>query len=285
MRFFKTDCDLIGVDMPAVAPDHRYRALVTKVRDDVSCAGVQVTSHKVRLYRAASSVIDRYSEDVSYLEEVGGLLVRTGTVTAVSPDAMALRRELMMVLGHRPKREIVILGGGGAARAIAFIAAELQKVSKVSITEADDARRLALGRWLGRLKAGNPSLELNAFPADANDNLVSSATGGAVIINATGLGKDSPGSPLSDHAPFPCDGVAWDLNYRGERHFLTQASRQATERRLAVRDGFSYFVDNWTCFLESALRKNLSSDDKAALGNETVMIRRNIAPGTIRHGQ
>ena len=41
--------------------------------------------------------------------------------------------------------------------------------------------------------------------------------------HATGLGKDSPGSPLRDHAALRPGMVAWDFNYRGDLTFLRQA--------------------------------------------------------------
>ena len=47
-----------------------------------------------------------------------------------------------------------------------------------------------------------------------------------MVVNATGLGKDSPGSPISDAATFPNGGIAWDFNYRGELLFLEQALSQ-----------------------------------------------------------
>ena len=60
----------------------------------------------------------------------------------------------------------------------------------------------------------------------------------SLVVNASGLGKDRPGSPLPDGAPFPRHGVAWELNYRGERLF-----RPALANRLvaALRDKPSSF--------------------------------------------
>jgi shikimate 5-dehydrogenase len=69
---------------------------------------------------------------------------------------------------------------------------------------------------------------------------------GSLVINATGLGKDAPGSPLSDAAVFPRKGIVWDLNYRGDLIFLDQARRQAADRELQVEDGWTYFLYGWT---------------------------------------
>ena len=54
-----------------------------------------------------------------------------------------------------------------------------------------------------------------------------------MVVNATGLGKDSPGSPISGAAIFPDGGIAWD-NYRGDLLFLEQASSQKKNRSLTL---------------------------------------------------
>ena len=68
----------------------------------------------------------------------------------------------------------------------------------------------------------------------------------SLVINATGLGKDAPGSPITSAARFPEGGYAWEFNYRGELVFLEQAQSQAKSRGLHVEDGWLYFVHGWT---------------------------------------
>jgi hypothetical protein len=59
-----------------------------------------------------------------------------------------------------------------------------------------------------------------------------------LVVNATGVGKEEPGSPVSDTASFPRNGIVWDLNYRGDLRFLSQARAQQHERSLHVDDGW-----------------------------------------------
>jgi shikimate 5-dehydrogenase len=68
----------------------------------------------------------------------------------------------------------------------------------------------------------------------------------SLIINATGLGKDAPGSPLTDQAVWPQNGLAWDFNYRGDLEFLDQAKAQQQAKNLYVEDGWIYFIHGWT---------------------------------------
>jgi shikimate 5-dehydrogenase len=67
-----------------------------------------------------------------------------------------------------------------------------------------------------------------------------------MVINATGLGKDGPGSPLTDAVRFPENGLIWEFNYRGDLVFLDQARAQETARHLTVHDGWVYFIHGWT---------------------------------------
>ena len=78
----------------------------------------------------------------------------------------------------------------------------------------------------------------------------------ALVINATGLGKDAPGSPLTFDGPFPRDGVVWELNYRGDLVFLDQARAQQAEKAVQIEDGWTYFIHGWTQVIATATGAN-----------------------------
>jgi shikimate 5-dehydrogenase len=80
-----------------------------------------------------------------------------------------------------------------------------------------------------------------------------------LIVNATGLGKDAPGSPVSDHAKFPMKAFAWEFNYRGDLLFLKQAKAQKTERGLKLEDGWIYFVHGWTRAIADIFNREVPS--------------------------
>ena len=63
----------------------------------------------------------------------------------------------------------------------------------------------------------------------------------ALVVNATGLGKDRPGSPVTDCAPLGPGTVAWDLSYRGDPTFLRQAAAHGS----SIMDGWDSFVAGW----------------------------------------
>jgi len=87
---------------------------------------------------------------------------------------------------------------------------------------------------------------LNAqSPAEDADRIVAEAGEYALIANATGMGKDRPGSPLTDAVVFPRYAVAWELDYRGTLEFLHQAEAGQSRRELTVVDGWEYFIHGW----------------------------------------
>ncbi len=87
-----------------------------------------------------------------------------------------------------------------------------------------------------------------------NDELLGSLPPGSVVINATGMGKDLPGSPITGAGLFPIGGVAWELNYRGELQFLHQALAQRDTRQVRVEDGWLYFLHGWTQVIAEVLK-------------------------------
>jgi shikimate dehydrogenase len=102
----------------------------------------------------------------------------------------------------------------------------------------DDLRAVA-----GR--AGADGVRLAYVPVkgpDDCDALVAGPPAPQLVVNATGLGKDAPGSPVTGRAPFGSSTLAWDFNYRGGRTFL----RQAAARGARTMDGWDYFVAGWT---------------------------------------
>jgi shikimate 5-dehydrogenase len=78
-----------------------------------------------------------------------------------------------------------------------------------------------------------------------------------MVINATGLGKDAPGSPITSAANFPLNGIAWDFNYRGDLLFLDQARAQAKQRQLRIEDGWVYFLHGWQRVIAEVFQANI----------------------------
>ncbi|GAI49627.1 unnamed protein product, partial [marine sediment metagenome] len=106
-----------------------------------------------------------------------------------------------------------------------------------------------------------------------NDIIMSRLPEKSLVINATGLGKDRPGSPVTNGGLFPRNGVAWDFNYRGELNFLHQAKRQSKPREVRVEDGWVYFIHGWTQVIFEALHMEMTEELFNRLANVANAIR------------
>jgi shikimate 5-dehydrogenase len=111
-------------------------------------------------------------------------------------------------------------------------------VTDISAQRSDAARELL------QPFAGTSELEVRTADREQATRLLETLPPGSLVVNATGMGKDIPGSPIASGAVFPQGARVLDANYRGERPFLRQAHARAGS--LVVRDGWRYFVHGWT---------------------------------------
>ena len=157
--------------------------------------------------------------------------------------------------------EVLCFGCGGAAVATTiYLAGRADRPRRVTLTDISESR-LAHAREIHEKMQHDIEFEyvLNG-DAQANDRLMAALPRGSLVINATGMGKDRPGSPITDSAVFPQDGYAWEYNYRGELTFLHQAERQAAARHLHVEDGWTYFVHGWSLVVAAVFDVHLTPE-------------------------
>lgn len=245
---------LEGVDLPLGTGSARYRAAVLALRENAAVRGALVTSHKLGVVRAARDLIGRLTPEAELCGEVSALYKRGGLLWGHACDPENSGRAMDHFLGpdywrRSADAEILSLGAGGATVALLvhlLVRARWRPraVRVVDIREENLAHCRRLAEML--CPAGLQMQFILGADASSNDRLVGSLPPRSLVINATGMGKDLPGSPITDAARFPEQGAAWELNYRGERLFLQQARSQAERRELAVADGWHYFMHGWS---------------------------------------
>jgi shikimate 5-dehydrogenase len=243
-----------GMDFPLHADPAAYREAVAFIKRDPHSLGALVTTHKIDLFQACRDMFDVIDPHAASLHETSCISKRDGKLVchAKDPISSGLAIDAFLPLGHfaATGAEALCIGAGGSTLAITWRlmqAARSPNFPSRIIVSDKDAHRLDEIR---KIHATAPrSVEIDYVLADspgANDALVSALKPGSLVINATGLGKDRPGSPLSDSAVFPEGGYVWELNYRGDLLFLKQARAQEAARRLTVMDGWVYFIHGWT---------------------------------------
>ncbi|MGI5216073.1 shikimate dehydrogenase family protein [Plantactinospora sp. CA-290183] len=243
---------LLGHDLPLDADDLAYRALVRRIRDDPAHRGALVTTHKLRLYQAAHHLFDELDDFARLCGEISSIAKRDGRLLGHAKDPLTagLALEEFLPAEHfaATGAEVICLGAGGAGTALVwYLTQRADRPARIVCTDTDPGR-LAQLRAVAQ-RGGIPERLIGYVhvtgPYDVPE-LLDAAPEGSLVVNATGLGKDRPGSPLPAGTTLPRHGYAWEFNYRGSLEFLHQARAQAAERGVTVVDGWRYFIHGWS---------------------------------------
>lgn len=259
---------LEGIDCLIHDTDEAYRKAVAQIKYDPNSLGALVTTHKIDLLNAARDMfeyLDPYAQitgEVSSISKLEGRLeghAKDPITSGASLDAIIDKDYFARTGGH-----VLSFGAGGSA-----IATLLHLINKKD--KGDRPERFTfVNRSQGRLDHAKEmvgSLETdiqieyiqNSDPA-VNDGIMEKFPPHSIIINATGMGKDTPGSPLTWEGKFPLNSIAWEFNYRGELDFMHQALAQVESRKVVVEDGWLYFVHGWTQVVAQVLHFDLTPE-------------------------
>lgn len=244
--------NLIGHDLPMDATPEQYVAMVEQIRDDPQHRGALVTTHKMNVFAAASDLFDELDPFAVSCSEISSISKRGDRLIGRAKDPLTVDLALndFLPTDHfaRTGAEVVILGAGGSGTALSWALAERADApAKITVTARDDDKLDHL-REVHR-QHGTPDGLITYVRTDTVHDaaaIVAGAPAGSLIVNATGLGKDRPGSPLPDDVAFPEDAWVWEFNYRGSLEFLHQARAQEGARGLHVVDGWRYFIHGWS---------------------------------------
>jgi len=243
---------LVGHDLPLDASTDQYRRLVIAIKSDPQHLGALVTTHKIGILRAARDLFDEIDDVAETFGEISSIAKRGTRLLGAAKDPVTVRLSLEEFLPgdhfSATGGAALILGSGGAGCALSHqLAARVDRPSQIictglSAAPLDHLREL-------HQRAGTPEglvrYQITPGPMDT-DALLTSLPAYSLVVNATGMGKDRPGSPISADTMFPRNGVIWEFNYRGPLDFLQQARQQQAERQLHVEDGWRYFIHGWT---------------------------------------
>ena len=247
------DVEMVGIDLPVHAPAEQYRTVVAFIASDELSLGALVTTHKLDLFHAARDLFDEVDPLAELMDEVSSISKRDGRLRAHAKDPISSGLAVDAALGvgyfAAQSREVVLFGAGGSAIAIDWYLTRLERgadqPTKVTVTNRSPERLETLRSVHERSGAATELVTVVASRDGDNNAVLAASAPGAFVVNATGLGKDAPGSPLTDGATWPRDAVAWDLNYRGDLVFLDQA-RAAADDGVRPVDGWVYFIHGWT---------------------------------------
>ena len=248
------DVQIKGIDLVPHDTPERYRAVVEFIKNDPLSLGALVTTHKLDLYAAARDMFDVIDPHARLMAETSCLSKRNGKLICHAKDPISSGLALDGFLPHehfaRTGAEVFSMGAGGSTIALTWHlmqkARGANRPSRIIVSNRSPARLDHIREIHEELNSGIPCEYVLAPQAADNDAVMARLSPGALVINATGLGKDAPGSPLTFAGQFPEKGIVWELNYRGDLIFLDQARAQEQARQLQIEDGWTYFIQGWT---------------------------------------
>ena len=252
------DVELKGIDLAVHDSRENYQEVLEFIKEDRLSRGALVTTHKLDIYQAGKYYFDLLGHDAHDLGEISSIYKLEDKLIGEARDSITSGLGLKRFIpeGHwkRTGGRIFIIGAGGSALALSTYlmrnACPDDCPDRIIISNRSEPRLDTMKEIHHHIAAESeiPMLRdyRHAETPESNDAVVAELPPGSLIINATGLGKDRPGSPLTDQVEFPENSYVWEFNYRGDLVFLDQAEAQKEEKNLTIIDGWDYFIYGWT---------------------------------------
>ncbi|NLH97243.1 MAG: shikimate dehydrogenase [Clostridiaceae bacterium] len=248
------DAVIKGIDIEIHADPEVYREVVNFIKNDEMSLGALVTTHKIDLYNAAKDLFDWLDPYATMFGELSCISKKDGRLEGYAKDpitaGMSLEEFVPKNFFKEHGGDVLLLGAGGSAVAMAAYLLNRDKGDNIPnrlIVGNRSKPRLDHIESIVRQVRPEANAEFHLTPEPGqNDELLHKLKPYSLIVNATGLGKDRPGSPLTDAAQFPENSLVWEINYRGDLLFMHQALAQKEAKNLHVEDGWTYFIHGWT---------------------------------------
>jgi shikimate 5-dehydrogenase len=255
-----------GIDFPPNAEPDRYREAVAFIRNDPLSLGALVTTHKVNLLTASRDLFDELDPYAQTLGEISSISKREGRLIGHAKDPITVGYSLEAIVedGYwsRTGAHLLILGSGGSSMALTLYLHNKAKAggdvpSRIIVTARRERSLVELREVHLRIGFTIPVNYVVTPEAASADRFVDLLPLGSLVVNATGLGKDRPGSPLTNAVAFPKGGIAWEFNYRGDLVLLEQARAAAARDSIRVEDGWVYFIHGWTRVIAEVFNRDI----------------------------
>lgn len=264
------ETDFRGYDIEVHGPKEKYREIVRHIKEDPLALGGLVTTHKIDVVKAAGDLFDYFDRYASAFGEISCISKRDGSLRGHAKDPITSGRALENFLpdgywAEHPHAQVFIMGAGGSGVALsAYLMREENGANIPSRIVISNRSRKGLDHCIQVHERIGKTTRMDYVQVGvdgSNDQVLANLPQGSLVVNATGMGKDRPGSPIADGTPFPENGYAWEFNYRGSLEFLRQAERQAVKRGLHVEDGLTYFVYGWALVIGEVFGREITRED------------------------
>ncbi|MGC9360490.1 MAG: shikimate dehydrogenase [Anaerolineae bacterium] len=215
--------DAIGLDwcyVPLPVPPKGLPEAVAALRA-LGLVGANVTvPHK----QAALPLMDEVSEEARVVGAVNTIILHDHRLLGHNTDVAGFLRALREA-GIAPRGRVVVLGAGGAARAV--VCALRQTAGEILILNRTAERAKSLADEMGKGR----SYRVLGAALDAA-SLQSALDGASLLVNATSVGMwpDVNRSPWPQGVAYPTEVPLFDLVYNPQETALMRMAREAGAR-------------------------------------------------------
>jgi shikimate 5-dehydrogenase len=266
MEVLNYNMGLECVDISMNADANVYRRYVSEIKKSKSILGALVTTHKIPIYENAKDLFDSLEDSSQKFKEIGCIYKRHNDLIGEATDILTVKvafDNIWVERGYKNTNDvqICVLGCGGAGVALSYVllSSSYKNIKKIIMVDIN-SERIEQAKTV--LKPFDIDMKLDYHLSTGisyNDNIVNSLTENAFIINATGVGKDLPGSPVSENVCFPKNCCVWEYNYRGDLKLLEIAKQQGKCNNINIYDGFNYFLYGWSTVISRILNITIDS--------------------------
>ncbi|MEM7334223.1 MAG: shikimate dehydrogenase [Chloroflexota bacterium] len=262
----REDVVIRGIDHPLNHTPEAYRRSVDHIKTAPNVLGALVTAHKLNMLAASHDLFDFLDPLAEEIDEISCISKPYGKLFGFAKDPITAGKALHDIVGNgyfgKTGGEICCFGAGGAAVALLrYLMQQADSNDKPKQFTAVDILPERLNHMNIVSQKSHHGMVVNlvhSHSAAENDKILDSLPENSIVINATGLGKDRPGSPLTETAVFPKNGIVWEFNYRGERPFYQLALSQKDTQNLQIEDGWDYFIHGWSEVIAEVLDFDLT---------------------------
>ncbi len=264
------DAVMKGIDIPIHADPEVYREVVSFIKNDPLSVGALVTTHKIDIYNAAHDLFEYLDPYATMFGEMSSISKDGHKLCGHAKDPITCGMAMEEFIPEKywkknPDADVFIMGAGGSCISMCsyFLRKEFHgnRPRRIVVANRSQPRLTELEEINKKLNDGTVECVYHLTPEFVqNDAVLATIPEGSLIINATGLGKDRPGSPLTDAGMFPKNAMVWEINYRGDLKFLHQAEAQQQKQSLRVEDGWMYFVYGWTQVIAEVFHKPIQGE-------------------------
>ena len=232
--------DLPYIYIPFCVPSAALGKATSGIRS-LNLVGINVTvPHKEKIVR----YLDELSPAASLYRAVNTVINRHGTLYGENTDGQGFLRSLSERKRSVRDREVVLIGAGGAARAVlvALIQADSAQITIVNRTQANAKKLIRAYQSLGTTQLESAPLEALQDPI-----LMKRA---ALVVNSIPLGLHNDAFPALDYGATPRRCLFYDLIYGPQPTVFLQRARHAQRptldgRRMLLHQGALAF-ELWT---------------------------------------